>query len=346
MNHQERQAFTAQLSALLRSGTPLVQSLQMIRSTQTTKEVNWLDIAIQKMEQGQPFSEALRQSKENFDAFYCGLIELGQETGRLDSVLVKLSADLEATSRINSKIKRALIYPSAIITIAMAIVVGMLQWVIPTFESVFASFNASLPLPTQIVLNVSKFVQNYFLSALVITLILTACLIFTWNFSIRFQKGLDRFLLSIPLCKKLLRHSLLARWATTIHTLQAAGVPLLESIRIYSRCSNHWTMHDLNAAVHQSLSRGYPIHSSVELADTRLNVFDRLSIQLLKVGEDSGSLLEMLDYLGRHHEKMLDNSIDIMMQLLEPVLVCFLGLMIGGMVIALYLPLFQLGQLT
>lgn len=274
------------------------------------------------------------------------MIEVGEQTGKLPLMLNKISIHLESSARLNAKVTKALAYPTAVLLIAITIIVCMLIWVIPTFESVFSNFNSELPMPTAFVIGASNLLREYLGISTICLFTLFCIFIGIWNWSTRFQQSVDKLILITPFVGKLSRSTLIAKWTLTIDSLQQSGTPLLKAIRISARCSNHWAIHETSAKMFQSLSRGFSIHEAALIANTEYRVFDSLSLQLLKIGEDSGTLPEMLSYLSRHHEKAVDDAIGILIELLEPILVTVLGLVVGGMVIALYLPLFKLGQLT
>ena len=342
----DRRTFTAQLSALLGAGTPLVQALRLLLCTSSVKNKPWINLLINEINRGNAFSEALKISKQNFDGFYCGMIEVGERTGNLPRLLNRISIHLESSARLSAKIKKALAYPSAVLMIAITIIVSMLIWVIPTFESVFANFNSELPLPTAIVINASNFIRQYIGGVFICMITSIFLLMFIWNHSVQFQKLIDKIMLKIPFMGKIKRSALIAKWALTVESLQESGTPLLQAIRICARCSDQWALHETSAVMYQYLSRGFSIHEAALFANNEYCVFDSLSLQLIRVGEESGALPEMLTYLSKHHEKEVDDAIGILLELLEPILVAVLGLVVGGMVIALYLPLFKLGQLT
>jgi len=344
----KQQIFTTQLVTLLEAGVPLVPALQMIREPFTNKKdmSHWLDPIIEGLHQGQSFSSCLRKSKENFDAFYCGLVEIGEFSGQLNHLLSKISQDLKKSEMIQGQLKKALTYPLCVLFISFCLLIAMLIWVIPSFEQVFAGFNASLPPLTDFLLKLSRFVKEYFFLGVLIFITVFAFIFFLWWRFIPIQKQVDRFFLRVPVIGNLIHHALLARWATTIFILQESGTPLLKSIRISARCSNHWFVHDVSVEVYRLLTQGQAVHESVFLADSKQLLFKRETLQLLKVGEDSGGLVKMLQYLAIFHERQLTEQLDVLMEMIEPALVVIMGLMVGGMVVALYLPLFKLGEIA
>lgn len=348
MNLSKQQIFTTQLVTLLDAGVPLVPALQMIREPlhQSKVSLHWLDPIIEGLHQGQSFSNCLRASKEGFDAFYCGLVEIGEMSGMLHPLLSKIAQDLKKSEQIQGQLKKALTYPLCVLLISFFLLIAMLIWVIPSFEQVFAGFNASLPPLTNFLLQLSKYVQDYFFLGLFLIFSLLSSAFFVWWRMIQVQKFIDRFLLRIPIIGSLIQHALLARWATTIFILQESGTPLLKAIRISARCSNHWFLHDVSVEIYRLLVKGQAVHASILLADSKQLLFKKETLQLLKVGEDSGGLVKMLQYLANFHERQLTEQLDVLMEMIEPALVVIMGLLVGGMVIALYLPLFKLGEIA
>ena len=343
LKSQDRHNFTAQLSAILNAGISLPQALAMIEDEM---KWSWLAIIIEKIHQGESFSSALKQSNQGFDAYYCGMVEVGEQTGQLQKIIHQIFIYLESADRLKAKIRKALIYPCTVIIISISIILGMLTWVIPTFETVFNNFNAQLPLPTLIVISSSNFLKsNLSLIALSFGVFLLLWIL-SWNLFINFQKLLDSLSLKTPIFGTLLQSNLIAKWAMVINSLQQSGIPLLDAIRISARGSDHWSMHDFSVLLYQHLSQGQSIYSSILNANKKYPLFDRLTIQFIQAGESAGTFRSMLSYLAQHHEKNVDQKIDLFLELLEPLLMAVLGIIIGGMVIALYLPLFQLGQLT
>lgn len=348
MKLAQQQVFTTQLVTLLEAGVPLVPALQMIREPVHLGKYrpHWLDPILDGLHQGQSFSTCLRRSKEGFDAFYCGLVEIGELSGQLQPLLSKISEDLKKSEVIQGQLKKALTYPICVLFICFFLLIAMLIWVIPSFEQVFAGFNASLPPLTSFLLQLSRYVQAYFLLGLLCMFIFLSLVCLLWWRFIWLQQALDRTLLRLPIIGKLIHHALLARWATTIFILQDSGTPLLKAIRISARCSNHWYVHTVSVGLYRLLLQGKAIHESVLLVDAQQLLFKRETLQLLKVGEDSGSLVHMLQYLANFHERQLTEQLDVLMEMIEPALVVVMGLLVGGMVIALYLPLFKLGEIA
>lgn len=348
MKLSEQQVFTTQLVTLLDAGVSLVPALKMIRDPQRTHapKKHWLNPLIDGLHQGQSFSVCLRNSQEGFDAFYCGLVEIGEHSGQLSQMLLKISQDLKKTEAIKSQLKKAMTYPLCVLLLSIFLLVGMLIWVIPSFEQVFAGFNAQLPPLTAFLLDLSRWVRQYFYLGILCIASFITLLLVCWSRLIRFQKAVDQLFLRIPLAGMLLHHALMARWNMTIYILQTSGTPLLQAIRISARCSDHWFLHDTSTQIYRQLLQGQSLHTAASMSDQHQLLFKHETLQLLAVGEESGSLVQMMLYLANFHERRLTEQLDVLMEMIEPLMVVIMGLMVGGMVIALYLPLFKLGEMA
>lgn len=348
MNIRQQQIFTTQLVTLIAAGVPLVNALQMIREPIKTKKnsKHWLDPILEGLHQGYSFSQCLRNSKENFDAFYCGLVEIGENSGQIQEMLVKISGDLKKSESVHNKLKKALTYPICVLMICLFLIIGMIIWVIPSFENVFASFNASLPPLTAFLMKLSKLVRTHLSFGFFSCFCILSSLYFCWYKLIGVQRWFDRFFLRLPIFGSIVQNALLARWTTTIFILQQSGTPLLKAIRISARCSNHWYIHDISVKLYRRLSQGQSIHQSLLRSDPSHLLFTQETLQLIKVGEESGGLSSLLEYLASFHENKLSSELDVLMEMIEPALVIIMGLIVGGMVIALYLPLFKLGEIA
>lgn len=345
-NRKQLLFFTNHLAILLQAGISLSDSLQMIYSTASTKEQVWLGKLLSSLRQGRNLSESLALSNPLFDKYYCGLIEIGEKSGQLALTLSSLSVSLENQANLQAKIQKALTYPVAVIAIAFMVLLGMLTWVIPTFENVFLQLNAQLPLATQLVLNIARYVSTHYIWILGFCILLVLIYLFLWHQSIWFQRLVDQAILKIPFFSHFLRLNYMAKWCSMVTTLQESGVPLLETIRLTANCSNQWSIHHICVNTYHHLAKGQSIHQSLALTDPKNSLFDKTSLQMIHVGESSGKLIEMLSFLGKQKEKELDLAVGKFMELLEPALITFLGLLIGAMVIALYLPLFKIGEIT
>jgi type II secretory pathway component PulF len=346
MTQKELLFFTNHLATLLNAGISLPDALNMMDHGTNKKACLWLNKIIKHLQQGESFSNSLEKSNSSFDKYYCGLVEIGEKTGQLSSSFRHLATSLENQAKLQSKIQNALTYPIAVISVVLLVILGMLIWVIPTFENVFQQLHAELPLPTQIVLNFSRMMTEYYLYFLLFFTLISSTLIAMWRLSVAFQKIMDHLFIHLPLISHLLRLSYISKWCSMVNTLQKSGVPLLETIRLTAHCSNQWVIHRISVNAHHHLSHGHSIYLALTLADPKNILFDKTTLQILHIGESSGRLSQMLTFLVDNSEKELDRMISNVMELLEPILISFLGLMVGAMVIALYLPLFKIGEIT
>lgn len=345
-NRKQLLFFTNQLAMLLEAGISLTDALIMMRTSSKKKDLAYLDKLIKLLQQGKNLSESLSLASPFFDQYYCGLIAVGERTGRLASILSNLSISLENQLNLQAKIQKALTYPLAVISIAIIVLLGMLTWVIPTFENVFIQLNADLPIPTQIILSISRYVSNYFLWWIGAFVCMGLSFVILWHQSISFQRFVDKTIIHIPFLRHFLRLNHIAKWCATVTMLQDSGVPLLETIRLTASCCNHWFIHDVCVNTYHQLSKGQTIHQSLRITDPKNILFDKTSLQMIHIGESSGKLSNMLQFLETQKEKELDQAIEKLMELLEPALITILGLLIGSMLIALYLPLFKIGEIT
>lgn len=338
--------FTNHLSMLLEAGISLSEALHIIHFSARKKDRIWLTKLIKLLREGGGLSESLALSNPLFDKYYCGLIEVGEKSGRLALTLSRLSVSLENQATLQAKIQKALTYPVTVIAIALMVLLGMLTWVIPTFETVFQQLNAQLPIATNVVISIARYVSTYYAWIMSLCIFLVLFCLFLWRQFIGFQRLVDRSIMKIPFFRHLLRLNYMTKWCSMVTTLQESGVPLLETVRLTGICSNQWSIHDICVNTYHHLAKGQSIHQSLMLTDPNNILFDKTSLQMIHVGESSGKLNEMLTFLGQQKEKELDLAIGKFLELLEPALITFLGLIIGTMVIALYLPLFKIGEIT
>lgn len=346
MNQKQLLFFTNHLATLLNAGISLPDSLQMIDKGANKKDYLWLNKMIKLLQQGESFSRSLEKSNPSFDKYYCGLVEIGEKTGQLASSFHHLAASLDSQAKLQAKIQNALTYPIAVISVALLVILGMLIWVIPTFENVFQQLHAELPFPTKIILNASRMISEHYLYFVFIFTFFISALVASWRLSVSFQKYMDHLLIHIPFLSHLLKLNYISKWCSMVNTLQKSGVPLLETIRLTAHCSNQWVIHEISVNAYHHLTHGHSIYHALTLADPKNILFDKTTLQILHIGESSGRLSHMLTFVVENNEKELDRMIGTVMQLLEPVLISFLGIIVGAMVIALYLPLFKIGEIT
>jgi type IV pilus assembly protein PilC len=339
---RERSVMTRQLATLLHAGLPLLQALQLFEQGQAGQPaLKQLASSLrQHIEAGHAFHEVLRQQTD-FPALYIQLVAVGEMAGLLDDMLARLADHLEKAQMLQSRLRAALTYPVAVLVIAAAVVGVILFWVVPAFENIFRSFNAELPAVTRGVLAASRWLAQNSVWLAGLAMLSSLCSWQAWQRSEPLKRWMDAWSLRIPVLGPLLRTACQVRWARTLSTLVGAGIPLVEAMesvapitgnRIYLQAS-----HDIRLA----LTRGQSLTHALQ---QQPSLFSSLLIQMAQVGEASGTLEAMLEKAAVFHERELDASIAALSSLMEPALMVFLGLVIGGLVIALYLPIFQLGQ--
>ncbi|NNM60455.1 MAG: type II secretion system F family protein [Legionellales bacterium] len=335
--------FTRQLSTMLGAGIPVVQSLDILERGQTNEQfkslVNQLKVDI---ESGLTMSNALRKHPLYFNNLYCNLVAAGEQSGTLDSMLIRLATYREKIESMKDKVKKALFYPTAVIIIATLISAGLLIFVVPKFQSVFASFGAQLPGPTLLVIKMSNILQKYW------WLIFGGIGLIIWQLirlrqrSHKFAQFIDRMAFRLPILGNILHKSAIAGFARTLSTTFAAGLPLIDALQAVANASGSEIYTDAILKIRDEVSSGQTIHYA--MANT--NLFPNMVVQMITVGEESGSLELMLSKIADFYEEQVDNAVNGLSSLLEPIIMVVLGAMIGSLVIAMYLPIFRMGNVV
>lgn len=333
--------FTRQFATMIDAGLPIVQCLDILQAQATVKP---LRIAIQQVkdevEAGSSFNEALRKHPKLFDELYINMVAAGEVGGILDNIMNRLAVYMEKAARLRAKIKGAMIYPASIVTVAIAVTTILLIYVIPVFAELFSSFGQALPAPTQFVINLSNFSVRYF--PYIIAAFVLFVFAIVWLY--RTEQGhlaIDGFLLRLPIFGDLFRKSAVARFTRTLGTLIASGVPILDALAITARTAGNRVVEKAVLATRISISEGKTIAEPL----TQSKVFPPMVCQMIAVGETTGALDAMLSKIAEFYEEEVDNAISNLTALMEPVVIVFLGVVIGGLVISMYLPIFQLGSL-
>jgi len=330
--------FSRQFATMIDAGLPLVQCLEILSSQQDNAEFKRILIDVKNsVEGGSTFADALRKHPKAFDDLYVNLIAAGEVGGILDTILNRLSGFLEKAEKLKAKVKSAMTYPVAVIVIACLVVTGLLIWVVPVFEDMFQSFGQALPAPTQIVVNLSQALQHYWW--LMIGGIVGIGVFI--NRSYKTTKGrlvIDTIILKIPVFGDLIRKTAVARFTRTLGTMLSSGVPILEALEIVSKTSGNVVIETAIMKARKSLSEGKTL--AEPLIDTK--VFPGMVTQMIAVGESTGALDAMLTKIADFYEDEVDSAVDALTSLIEPLLMAFLGVVVGGLVIALYLPIFQI----
>ena len=332
---------TRQLAALLRAGLPLLQALQLLARSQThTGVIDLLERLHADLENGMTLAAALRNQGPVFSTLYIALIEAGEASGRLDVLLERLAVHLDKSAALARRVRTALFYPAVVLAVALAVLAVIMVVVVPTFESVFASFGADLPWATQQLTALSRWSIQW--GPAVLVLVFAGAAVWQRGWRPRWVRRLDDALLGLPLWGPLLRQAEVARWARTLATLLAAGLPLTEALHWVRGACAHPAYARATLRVREQVVRG----SSLRLAMSRETLFSPLLQQMAAIGEESGTLDPLLQRAADFEEAQLDERIAYGSGLLEPATVVLLGLLIGGVVLALYLPIFQMGQIV
>jgi type IV pilus assembly protein PilC len=334
--------FTRQFSVMIDAGLPLVQCLEILGAQQENKSMKRALITIrQDVESGSNLADAMRKHPKIFNDLFTNMVAAGEAGGILDTILQRLAQYIEKSVKLNSQVKAAMIYPVAVISIAVIVVVIILWKVIPVFAALFKGLGAELPLPTRVVIALSNFIADFWwlVGAVVFG---TVFALKRYHATYKGKRVLDGIILKMPILGMLMRKIAVARFCRTLSTLTSSGVPILEGLTITAKTSGNSVVEDAIMATRKSVEEGKTI--SEPLGDT--DVFPTMVVQMIAVGEQTGALDTMLSKIADFYEDEVDTAVAGLMKLLEPVLIAFLGVAIGGIVIAMYMPMFSLiGQI-
>ncbi|MET0310800.1 MAG: type II secretion system F family protein, partial [Burkholderiaceae bacterium] len=335
--------FARQLATMMAAGIPLVQSFDIVGAGHENPAMQKLILDIKAdVEGGMALHEALAKRPLYFDDLFVNLVEAGEQAGALETLLDKIATYKEKTEALKAKVKKALFYPAAVLAVAIIVTIILLIFVIPQFEDLFKGFGADLPAFTQMVVNMSKFVQTkgIFLAMIV------AGLFFTFFYfqkrSRKFREFLDKITLKMPVIGPIMHKSAVARFARTLSTMFAAGVPLVEAMESVAGATGNIVYENATLAIRDEVATGTRLQRAMENTD----LFPNMVIQMIAVGEESGALDEMSGKVATFFEAEVDNAVDSMSSLLEPLIMAILGVLVGGLVIAMYLPIFKLGAVV
>ena len=329
--------FTRQFSVMLDAGLPLVQCLEILAEQEDSKTFSSIiDRVRNDVESGASLAEAMRKHPKAFDELFCSMIAAGEAGGILDIILQRLASYIEKIVRLKSQIRSALIYPAVVITVACLVVWVILRYVIPTFEQLFAGVGGEMPWITRMVVGASNFAGNYSL-VIIILLILAGVAINRYHRTYRGRRVIDGLMLKMPVVGILLRKVAVARFCQTLSTLTSSGVPILDGLEITARTAGNAVVEDAIMAVRKSVEEGKSI--SEPLAETK--VFPPMVVQMIHVGEQTGALDQMLAKIAQFYEEEVDTAVAGLTKLIEPLLIVFLGVVIGIIVTAMYLPLYS-----
>ena len=340
VNEKDITFFTRQLATMLKAGVPLLQSFEIIARGHKNPRFARLMMDIKgRIEAGSSLSQAFREHPGQFDALYCNLVGAGETAGMLDAILERLATYKEKILAIKSKIKSALFYPITVVTVAIGVVCVIMIWVIPAFKQVFTNFGANLPAPTLVVIAISDFFVTYWWLMLGIVIATVAGLLVLHRRSAAFRYALDRLSLKLPVLGAIIEKATIARWTRTLSTMFAAGVPLVESLDAVAGAAGNAVFAAGTKKVQTEVSTG----TSLTNAMHNTGLFPTMVLQMTQIGEESGSLDGMLSKVADFYEREVDDAVAALSSLLEPIIIVFLGVVIGGLVVAMYLPIFKLG---
>ncbi|MGR4867684.1 type II secretion system F family protein [Variovorax sp. LARHSF232] len=335
--------FTRQLATMMKAGVPLLQAFDIVGRGNANASVSKLLNDIRSdVETGTSLSSAFRKFPKYFDSLYCNLVEAGEAAGILEELLDRLATYMEKTEAIKSKIKSAMMYPTSVVVVAFVVVAIIMIFVIPAFKQVFTSFGADLPAPTLFVMAMSEFFVSYWW--LIFGVIGGGLYFFlqAWKRNERVQQVMDRLLLRLPIFGELVEKSCIARWTRTLSTMFAAGVPLVEALDSVGGASGNSVYALATTKIQQEVSTG----TSLTSAMTNANLFPSMVLQMTAIGEESGSIDHMLGKAAEFYESEVDDMVAGLSSLMEPIIIVFLGVIIGGIVVSMYLPIFKLGQVV
>ena len=335
--------FTRQLATMMKSGVPLLQTFDIVGRGHDNPAVGKLLLDIKSdVETGSSLSQAFRKFPLHFDALYCNLVAAGEQAGILETLLDRLAAYKEKMLAIKSKIKSALFYPIAVLIVAFIITAVIMIFVIPAFKNVFTSFGADLPTPTLIVIAMSDFFVAYWWAIFGSIGGGLFAFFYTWKRSEKMQFVMDRLFLRLPLFGPIIRKAVMARWTRTLSTMFAAGVPLVESLDSVGGASGNYVYKQGTKQIQGEVATGTSLTSAMQNS----NLFPNMVTQMVAIGEESGSLDSMLGKVADFFEAEVDDAVEALSSLMEPIIMVVLGTLIGGMVIAMYLPIFKIGSVV
>lgn len=335
--------FTRQMATMMGSGVPLLQSFDIIAEGFENPNMRKLVEEIkQEVAAGNSLANSLRKKPLYFDDLYCNLVDAGEQSGALETLLDRVATYKEKTESLKAKIKKAMTYPIAVIVVAVVVSAILLIKVVPQFQSVFEGFGAELPAFTQMVISLSEVLQSWWFVFLIGIFVVAFILKISHQRSEKFRDSVDRGVLKLPIVGDILYKSAVARYARTLSTTFAAGVPLVEALDSVSGATGNVVFRNAVNKIKQDVSSGTQLNFSMRTT----GVFPSMAIQMAAIGEESGSLDAMLDKVASYYEEEVDNAVDNLTTLMEPMIMAVLGVLVGGLIIAMYLPIFQLGSVV
>ena len=335
--------FTRQFATMLKAGVPLLQAFEIVARGHSNARFSRLMMDIKsKVETGSSLSQAFREYPGHFDELYCNLVQAGEASGTLDAILDRLATYKEKILAIKSKIKSAMFYPISVVTVAIVVTFVIMIFVVPAFKSVFANFGASLPMPTLIVIAISDWFVSWWWLCIMVFVGAFVGIGVMYKRSPTMRYTVQRLMLKFPVIGAILEKAVIARWTRTLQTMFAAGVPLVEALDAVGGASGNAVYVAATKRIQTEVATG----TSLTNAMTNTHLFPSMVIQMTQIGEESGSLDNMLGKIADFYEREVDDAVAALSSLLEPLIIVFLGVVIGGLVVAMYLPIFKLGQVV
>ncbi len=335
--------FSRQLATMMSAGVPLVQSFDIIGRSHEKPRMRDMLLAIKAdIEAGNTLADALAKFPLFFDDLFVNLVRAGEHAGVLESLLHKIATYKERTEEIKSKIKKALFYPTAVVVVAFIVTAILLIYVVPQFESLFNGFGAALPAFTQMIINLSRFMQDYWWAVFGIIIGAVVAAVEAKKRSRKFRIFLDKATLKMPIIGAIVNKAAIARYARTLSTMFAAGVPLVEAMTSVAGATGNQVYSEAVIRMREDVSTGRQLQAAMR----DVNLFPPMVVQMVAIGEEAGSLDEMLSKVADFYEQEVNDAVDSMSSLLEPLIMAILGVLVGGLVIAMYLPIFKLGSVV
>ena len=335
--------FTRQLATMMKAGVPLVQSFDIVADGLDNKGLQELVVAIRNdVASGTSFAGALRRHPKHFNDLYCNLVDSGEKAGALEQMLDRIANYLEKTEILKKKVKKAMTYPIAVIVVAIIVTAILLVKVVPQFESLFQGFGADLPVFTQMVINLSEWMQKWWF------VVLLGIVAFIFAFgqakrrSQKFSDLVDKYVLKLPIVGEIIDKSAVAKFGRVLSTTFASGVPLVDALDSVAGATGNAVYRDAIFKIKDEVSSGVQLQAAMRQTD----VFPVMAVQLTAIGEESGNLDEMLAKVAEHYESVVDDMVDNLTALMEPMIMSVLGVLVGGLIVAMYLPIFQMGQVV
>ncbi|STZ08313.1 Cholera toxin secretion protein epsF [Moraxella caprae] len=333
--------FVRQLATMMKAGVPLTQAFEIVADSLDNPSMKEIVLKVKvDIEAGSNFATALRKHPKYFDDLFCSLVESGEQSGALETMLERVATYKEKSEMLKAKIKKAMKYPIAVIIVAIIVTAILLVKVVPVFADMFAGFGAELPAFTQMVVNMSNWMVKYYLVFFIVLAILVVSFTQAKLRSQKFRNFLDRLALKLPIFGNIVYQAIIARFCRTLSTTFAAGVPLIDALDSTAGATNNIVFYEATQRVKEDVATG----QQMQFAMRNTNLFPSMVLQMVGIGEEAGSLEEMLDKAATFYENEVDNAVDGLTSLMEPMIMAFLGVVIGGLVIAMYLPIFMMGD--